>query len=183
MKKIIKVFLISFCFISLISLSVSASNSIVLVNGGITDTNKRITATIQTKNFSDGDDITLLVFKPDNKHPEPDATNIVALNQIKYEDNMSSVTFNLPKQSEGIYEIRIGGTNVKTYTSGKFYVTKYSYGDINGDGLYDDKDAILILRVFLELDDINLELNKNYYDLNNDGVINAKDAGLVYKIK
>ena len=57
----------------------------------------------------------------------------------------------------------------------------HCYGDINGDGLYDDKDAILILRVFLELDDISLDLNKNYYDLNNDGVINAKDAGLVYK--
>lgn len=143
---------------------------------------KTVTVEITTENFSDGDDITLLVFKCD-KESEPQSSNIVAVNQTEYKSGMTSISFNLPKTAEGIYEIRIGGTNVKTYTSGKFYVTKYSYGDLNGDGLYDDKDAILILRVYLQLDEINLELNTNYYDLNKDGVINAKDAGLVYRIK
>ena len=176
-----KILILSLVLISLISLSVSA-NTVAIINNGISEVNKSVTVGISTENFSDGDDITLLVFKPDNSHPEPDMTNIVAVNQIEYKEGMANITFELPKQSEGIYEIRIGGTNVKTYTSGKLAVTKYSYGDINGDGKYDDKDAVLILKVYLQIDKINVELNKNYYDLNNDGVINAKDAGLVYKI-
>lgn len=178
-----KIFILSLCLISLFSISVSASNKVAIINNSITQVSKSVTVGISTENFSEGDDITLLVFKPDNNHPEPDITNIIAINQIEYKEGMAQISFTLPKQEEGIYEIRIGGTNVKTYTSGKFYVTKYSYGDLNGDGLYDDTDALLILRVYLELDEINLELNKSYYDLNNDGVINAKDAGLVYKIK
>ena len=178
MKKII---ILSLCLISLISFSVSASNTIIIKNNGIAEENKTVTAEITTENFSEGDDITLLVFKCD-KESEPQSSNIVAVNQIEYKSGMTSISFNLPKTAEGIYEVRIGGTNVKTYTSGKFSVTKYSFGDLNGDGLYDDSDAILILRVFLELDNINLELNTNYYDLNKDGVINAKDACLVYKM-
>lgn len=178
-----KILILSVLLISLISVSVSASNTVAIINNGISEVNKSVTVEISTENFSEGDDITLLVFKPDNNHPEPDITNIVALNQIEYKEDMTNITFELPKQSEGIYEIRIGGTNVKTYTSGKFAVTKYSYGDINGDGIYDDKDAILILRVYLKIDEININLDKSYYDLNNDGVINAKDAGMVYKQK
>ena len=177
-----KILILSLILISLISLNVSA-NTVVIINNGISEVNKSVTVGISTENFSEGDDITLLVFKPDYNHPEPDMTNIVALNQIEYKENMTNITFELPKQSEGIYEVRIGGTNVKTYTSGKFAVTKYSHGDINGDGIYDDKDAVLILRVYLQIDEINVELNQNYYDLNNDGIINAKDAGLVYRQK
>ncbi len=180
MKKYIKILVLSLCLMSLISLSVSAFSTIAIVDNGISEISKSVTIEILTENFSEGDDITLLVFKPDEKHPEPDLTNIVAINQTEYTSGMTSVSFNLPEYATGDYEIRLGGTNVETYTSGKFTVKEYSFGDINGDGNYDDADAILILRVYLELDDINVELNKNYYDLNGDGVINAKDAVLVY---
>ncbi len=178
-----KILVLAICLISLISLSVSASSTIAFLDNGISETEKSVTVSVSTNNFSEGDDITLLVFKPTDEQPEPDETNIVAINQMDYKEGMTDVTFNLPSEATGEYEIRIGGTNVETYTSGTFRVREYSFGDLNGDGLHDDTDAILILRVFLELDEINVKLNKNYYDLNNDGVINAKDAGLVYKIK
>lgn len=178
-----KILVLAICLISLISLSVSASGTVAIIDNGINEVNKSVTVSVTTENFSQGDDITFLVFKPTVEHPEPDSTNIVALNQTTFSLGMTSITFNLPEDATGDYEIRLGGTNVKAYTSGTFRVREYSFGDLNGDGLHDDTDAILILRVFLELDEINVKLNKNYYDLNNDGVINAKDAGLVYKIK
>lgn len=177
-----KILILSICLISLISFSVNASNTIAILDNGISEAEKSVTVSVSTANFSEGDDITLLVFKPTSEQSEPDKTNIVAINQTDYREGMTSITFNLPSDATGDYEIRIGGTNVETYTSGTFRVTEYSFGDLNGDGNYDDTDAILILRVFLELDEINVKLNKNYYDLNNDGVINAKDAAIVYKM-
>ena len=167
-----KIFILSLCLMSLISLSVSASNTILIKDSDIVV--KTVTVDISTENFSEDDDITLLVFKPDDEHPEPDLTNIVAINQADYKSGMTSITFSLPENAEGIYEIRIGGTNVETYTSGKFTVTKYSLGDLNRDGNYDDIDAILVLRVFLEIDEINMELkildetvDKVLYKINN----------------
>lgn len=178
-----KVFILSLCLISLFSFSVSASGTIAILDNGISEAEKSVTVSVSTENFSEGDDITLLVFKPTEEQPEPDETNIVAINQTDYNEGMTDITFNLPSDATGEYEIRIGGTNVETYTSGTFRVTEYSFGDLNGDGNYDDTDAILILRVFLEIDEINVKLNKNYYDLNSDGVINVKDAAIVYKMK
>ena len=183
MGKSIKILLLTFIMMTLSAVVVSAANIIDILDNGISEINRNVTVKISTENFSEGDDVTLLVFKPTNEKKEPDITNIVAIDQTEYKDGITSITFTLPEDASGLYEVRIGGTNVSMYTSGTFNVMKYSIGDVNGDGIYDDKDAILILRVYLELDEIDLSISKDYYDLNGDGVINVKDAALVYQMK
>ena len=69
-----KIFILSLLLllISLISLSVNASNTIAILDNGISETEKSVTVSVSTENFSEGDDITLLVFKPTYQQPEPD---------------------------------------------------------------------------------------------------------------
>lgn len=179
MKKISALSLIIVIFLMV---TVNAENIVEIDNDSIVETSKTVSLNISTKNFSEGDDLTILVFKPAEDNSDPDTGNIVYVNQAEYSQNSASISFKLPDDAEGRYEIRMGGTGVKTYTSGAFYVTEFTPGDLNGDGLYDDNDAILILKVFLEIDEINAALNKSYYDLNSDGVINTKDALIVYEI-
>ena len=56
MKK--KIFILSLCLISLISLSVSASSTVAIIDNGINEVNKSVTVSVATENFSQGDDIT-----------------------------------------------------------------------------------------------------------------------------
>lgn len=175
MKNINKIALVM-CIL-VMSLSVFASAATVTV-GTVDPTN---TAAVAVNFTVDGltandDQVTILVYKGDAA-TAPSSSNIVYLNQITYVNNV--VTFALPANAEGTYQVLMGGTSVQTASRGNFTitVTKVIYGDVNGDGKVNVTDAVWVLRYDAE---ISINENENvsftYADVNGDGKVNVTDA-------
>lgn len=172
MKNIFKVIIFALLF-SCLSLSAFASNTVKISDDGITETQKNVDVNFIAEGFSEGDDLTILVFKVTEELSTPHFSNIVYLEQPEYREDMQSISFTLPEDAEGVYEVRVGGNNVNQYTVGKFSVSNILKGDLNNDGIVDKNDAVMILKVFFG--ELIIE-NKADYDLINDGNINVKDA-------
>ena len=141
-KKITSLILIIFLF-SLISFNTFAADSISTQS--VSEENKTITVNFNVTKLKDYEDITILVYKKTIEKPEPDKTNIVYINQLH--PNNSKLSFKLPANTaDGIYEVRMGGTDIKTTSIATFEIKNIMFGDVNNDGDITISDAIWILR-------------------------------------
>ena len=119
MKKYLKFFILLSIIVSLFSLSAYAADSIGIDN--IVEDNKTVTVNFNVYNLKDYEDVTILVFKKTDEKSEPDKTNLVYINQLHPTD--SKITFKLPANyAEGVYEVRMGGTNIQTASIGSFEI-------------------------------------------------------------
>ena len=171
-------FLIFTLIFSLLVVSVPAfaANSVSIKDNGILEQSKNVTVSISTVDLDENDDLTVLVYKVDEKNTEPNKDNIAYINQIDFVEGKTSITFPMPDDADGLYEVRIGGTDVETYTSGRFSISQAIVGDLNKDGKIDTKDAIIVLKVYLGKDDIGVTITEGSCDLNADGTVDTKDA-------
>ncbi len=159
----------------LMSVPAFAANTVDYVGNEISSSTN-VTVFINTTGLDENDDITVLVFKAEGENPQPDENNIAYINQVDFVSGQTSISFPMPEDADGLYEVRIGGTDVESYTSGRFSITHTILGDVNKDGKIDTKDAIVVLRVYLSSDDIDVDITTETYDVNKDGSVDTKDA-------
>ncbi len=172
MKNIFKV-IVSTLLFSCLSLGAFAVNTIEISDNTITYLDKTVDIRFLAEGFNEGDDLTILVFKVTEEHNIPHKSNIVYVEQPEYTEGMQSISFKLPEDAEGTYEVRVGGADVETYSVGRFTANEIIFGDLNNDGITDKNDAVIVLKVFFgdEILDNNI-----VYDLTGDGAIDLKDA-------
>ena len=143
MKIIIKNTILILLVISMFSVSVCAADSIKIED--VLEQNKSVTVNFNVTALKDYEDITVLVFKKTDEKSEPDITNIVYINQLNSVN--SKISFKLPATvAEGVYEVRMSGTNIKTASIGSFEILNVMLGDVNNDGKITISDAVWILR-------------------------------------
>lgn len=172
MKNIYKVIIFTL-LLSLLSFSGFAANTIEISDDTISEINKTVDVKFSSKGFTNGDDLTVLVFKVTDELKTPHDSNIVYVGQPEYIDGMQLISFELPEDAKGTYEIRVGGTGVTAYSAGQFTASEVLVGDVDNNGVINKDDAIIILKVFfgeIIIDD------KSSCDLVKDGNINVKDA-------
>ena len=167
--------------LSLMVVPTFAANVVGIRDNGIQETSKNVTVSIFSEGLDENDDLTVLVYKVDENETAPNQNNIAYINQIDFVEGKTSITFPMPDNADGLYEVRIGGTDVETYTSGRFSITQTIVGDLNQDGKLDTKDAIVVLKVYLGKDDIGITITEENCDLNSDGIVDTKDAIWVLK--
>lgn len=172
MKNIYKVIIFSL-LLSLLSFSGFAANTIEISDNTISELNRTVDVKFSAEGFTEGDDLTILVFKFTEELKTPDESNIVYVGQPEYLEDMQSLSFDLPDDAEGTYEIRVGGTDVSQYTVGKFTVGEIINTDLNNDGFIDKQDAVIILKVFFGKMNID---NKADFDFTKDENVDVKDA-------
>lgn len=171
MKKIIKTLFSLLLIFSISAVGVYAADSISV--GEIAKKSKEVTVNFDVVNLQKNDDVTILVFKKTEEKPDPDISNIVYINQLNTEE--SKITFTLPQNAtDGTYEVRMGGTNIKKSSSGFFQLSTYIPGDINGDGIVNTKD-ITTLRRYNSGGYSDLNVVEEALDVNKDGIVNTKD--------
>lgn len=177
MKRTFKLLLSFVLIVSCLSVSAFAADSIEL--GTVSEESKSVTVNFKVNGLKTGDDVTILVYKKDTDTTEPNEDNIVYINQISAEN--SKIEFNLLSDAaEGRYEVRMGGTGIKTAVIGSFTISSITYGDLDGDGDIDGFDAVWILKCAAgaELPD-GLVISGG--DVDGDGDIDGFDAVWVLK--
>lgn len=180
MKNIYKVIIFSL-LLSLLSFNgFAANNTVKISNVTISEINKTVDVKFSSSGFTNGDDLTVLVFKVTDELNTPQDSNIVYVGQPEYIDGMPLISFELPENAEGTYEIRVGGTGVTAYSAGQFTASEVLVGDLDNNGVINKDDAIIILQIFFG--EIDIVDESSYYDLVKDcdlvkdGNINVKDA-------
>ncbi|MBE7019865.1 MAG: hypothetical protein E7411_00320 [Ruminococcaceae bacterium] len=180
MKNIFKIIIACTLLLSLMSMGVCAANTIEISDDTISKKDGVVTVNFTASGFMEGDAITILVFKVTDTVKEPDNSNIVYMGQPEYKDEMSAVTFKLPEEeTEGIYEVRVGGTGVEAYSLGQFSAKELIIGDLDNNGVIDKGDVVIILKLFFGE---KVDVSATDCDLTNDGIVNVKDAVKLLKM-
>lgn len=108
MKKIIVMLL---CAILLFSIPYAAFAENTVAIKSVTVSADTVTVNFDTEGLTEEDSVTVLTYKSDKITDEPTEANIKYIDQITKESK-TSISFSLNEAASGVYQIKMGGTDV-----------------------------------------------------------------------
>ncbi len=113
----------------------------------------------------------------DTLNPNNSANGDIAILTFKVKEDapLGDTAITLSYDGENVYDFDFKNVSFATQ-DGKVTVVDYFAGDVNGDGLVNNKDTGLLLRYINSWD---VEIDLTSADVNGDGVINNKDLGIL----
>ncbi len=112
MKKI--VLLLTVAFILSNCCTVFAENTVDIKS--VTLCGEAVTVNFDTSGLAADDSLTVITYKADNNSDAPDETNIKYIDQLT-KDAKTDISFKLNEMPSGVYQIKMGGTDVNTNAS------------------------------------------------------------------